>query len=235
MIDQGLLWSMAAMAVAVWITLAIAPPRTTDRRSLVDASIVPVLLGLLGGRVVAMLLDDPRGLGRPADILVLRGGVEFWPAVAIGVVLACVASRREPRSGFAALADSAPAALAGYAAYEAACVARSGCFGPASRLGLSPPGLMSPMVPVGLVVAIAVVGLAAAVRRQTLRDAFGGIVLAVGGLALIRAVASIWLPKIGDGLTRQHVESLLVLIAASFVVPAGWVHRRRSRPREKVA
>jgi prolipoprotein diacylglyceryltransferase len=115
-IDQGLLWSMAVMAVAVWLTLATAPPRTTNRRNLLDSAIGPALLGLLVGRVVAMLLEDPRSLAPPADILVLRGGVELWPAVSVGVIAGFVATRRDRRNGWAALADAAPSCLVGYAA-----------------------------------------------------------------------------------------------------------------------
>lgn len=234
MIDQGLLWSMAVMAVAVWLTLAIAPPRTTKRRNLLDSSIGPALLGLLVGRVAAMLLEDPRSLARPADILVLRGGVELWPAVSIGVVAGFAATRRDGRNGWAALADSAPTALVGYASYEAGCLARSGCFGPVSKIGLIPPGLTSAMVPVGLLMAIAIVALAAAVRRHTLHDDFGGVALAIGGLALVRSVASIWLPKIGNGPTRQHVESVLVIVVATSAALARWVYRRRTTPIEAV-
>jgi hypothetical protein len=234
-IDQGLLWSMAVMAVAVSLTLALAPPRTTNRRNLLDSAIGPALLGLLVGRVVAMLLEDPGSLTRPADILVLRGGVELWPAVSIGVIAGFVATRRDGRNGWAALADAAPSCLVGYAAYEGACLARSGCFGPMSKIGLIPPGLTSAMVPVGLLVAVAVVVLAAAVRRHTLRDDFGGVALAIGWLALVRSVASIWLPKISNGPTRQHVESALVLVVTISVALARWVHRRWTTSVEAVA
>ena len=223
------------MVVAVWLTLAIAPPRTTNRRNLLDSSIGPAILGLLAGRVVAMLLEDPRSLARPADILVLRGGVELWPAVSMGVVAGFLATRRDGRNEWAALADSAPSALVAYASYEAACLARSGCFGPVSKIGLIPPGLTSAMVPVGLVVAIAIVALAAAVRQRTLSDGFGGVALAIGGLALVRSLASIWLPKIGNGPTRQHVESVVVLVASASLALARWVYRRWTTPVESVA
>lgn len=235
MIDQGLLWSMAVMAVAVSLTLAIAPPRTTSRRDLLDSSIGPALLGLLVGRVVAMLLEDPRSLARPADVLVLRGGVELWPAAAIGVVAGFVATRRDRRDGWAALADAAPAALVGYASYEAACLARSGCFGPVSRIGLTPPGLNSAMVPVGVLVAIGIVALAAAVRWRTRRDDVCGVALAIGGLALVRSTASIWLPKIGNGPTRQQVESVLVFVVTTAAALARWVYRRWTSPIEALA
>ncbi len=235
MIDDGLLWSVALIIAAVALTLAVAPPRTRDRRGLVDAALGPAMIGLLAGRVAAMLLEDPRSISRPTDILVLRGGVELWPAVAVGVTAGLITARRAGRSGTRALADSAPAALVSYAAYEAACLARSGCFGPSNRIGLTPPGLTTPVIPVGLLVAIAMVGVAIAVRRRTLHDSVGGLALAVAGLALVRSVASVWLPKIGTGLTRQHRESVLVLAIALPSIMVQWAYRRRATPIEAIA
>src|SRR3546814_15291846 len=58
------------------------------------------------------------------------------------------------------------------------------------------------------------------------------VLLAVGGLALIRSVAAFWLPRIGSGLTRSHVESLT--ITAAVVVAAGAMLLRRYLRRRRI-
>jgi prolipoprotein diacylglyceryltransferase len=223
---------MALIAGAVTLTLAIAPPRTSDRRSMADAALGPAIIGLLAGRVTAILLDDPHSLTRPADILLLRGGVELWPGIAVGFAAAIVMAQRAGQSVGARLADAAPAALVAYAAYEAGCLLRSGCFGPSSRVGLAPQGLSTTVIPIGLFVAIAAVGVATMVRRCFWRDSITAIGFAVVGLALIRAVAAIWLPKIGAGLTRQHLESIFVLGGASLAMASRWVYHHLVRTRD---
>lgn len=54
------------------------------------------------------------------------------------------------------------------------------------------------------------------------------VVVALLSIAIIRSIASIWLPHIGNGLTRQHRTSIAVGIIAviAFVV----IRRRRLRP-----
>jgi hypothetical protein len=42
------------------------------------------------------------------------------------------------------------------------------------------------------------------------------VVGSVAGFAIVRAVASFWLPALGDGLTRPHRESLVVAVLAVF-------------------
>ena len=70
------------------------------------------------------------------------------------------------------------------------------------------------MFPISLVVAAAAAGAAVVVRRWHRRGLPDLQVIGVALLALaaIRSVASIWLPHIGDGLTRQHRTSIAVAI-----------------------
>jgi hypothetical protein len=230
MIDTGLLLSIALVVGAVAASIRLAPPRTSDRRDLVDAALVPAMMGLLAGRLAAIVLGDPNSLTRPADILVLRGGVEFWPGLAVALLVMMWASRQSLPALPARLADGAPYALVAYAAYEAACLVRSGCFGPSTTIGLVPRGIASRMFPVGLVVAVAAVGLAGVVRRSARRDSITRCALAIGGLATIRTVASVWLPKIGSGPSRQHVESMAVAAGVVMFVVGRALASRFTRP-----
>lgn len=231
MIDGDLLASLVLIAAALGVVIAVAPPRTGDRASLFDVALWPVMAGVLAGRVTAAALDDPHALSRPGDLLVLRGGVEFWAGVATAAAVGVWSARRARQSAVARLADVAPYALVAYAAYEAGCLVRAGCFGPRSAIGLVPPGLSATVAPVGLFVAAAAVGLAIVARRVAPRYGGNAIAISVLGLAVIRAVASIWLPKIRSGPTRQHLESIVVAVAAGVVLSARWLYRSRASSR----
>lgn len=230
MIDQGLVFSLIVIALTVAAVARLAPPRTMPPSALFDAGVVAGLGGVLTGRAVALLLDDPSGLTRLSDFVILRGGVEFWPGLAAGVSIVVVGARRDGIPVIARLADLAPYGLATYAVYEATCVARDGCFGPRSPFGLRPAGIGSRQFPVAVVVALAVAALAVAARRRARLNATSGLLLAVGGLASVRSVAAIWLPRIGNGPTRQHLESIVVMLATAGVALIVSLARARRLP-----
>jgi hypothetical protein len=218
MIDRGLALSMALIGAMVWLTGRVAPPKAVERDQLFDALAAPVLLGLLVGRLVAMALSDLRGLAQVRDVLIIRGGVEFWPAVAVGTLVAARKARRDGLRPSLRVVDLAPFVLVGMATYDATCLVREGCFGPTASIGLAPPGVASTMVPVGLLTAAALLGLAAAAHRWGRRRSQVALAAIVTFVAAERAVASIWLPRFGPGPTRQHVESVVVAVIAS-----GWL------------
>jgi hypothetical protein len=236
MIDQGLVLTVVAMAAVVGVVIHLAPPRTLPAAGVFDATVWALLGGLLAGRVVAMALDDPSGLTRVGDIVILRGGVEFWPGLAVGSGIAALTARGETPV-LTRLADLAPYGLAAYAVYEAACVVRDGCFGPASPLGLRPGGVGEPQFPVALVVALVVVPVGVAVRHLGLRSPSNALLAAVGGLAAVLWVAAFWLPRIGSGPTRQQTTSLVVVLsvclgaaALRWVRPTGSFAGQRAGP-----
>src|SRR3546814_9207789 len=75
---------------------------------------------------------------------------------------------------------------------------RDGCYGPVSSLGLTPDGLADRHFPIGMAVGVAVAALALGVRHLRAAPAGDRLLLAIGGLAAIRAVAAVWLPHLGD-------------------------------------
>lgn len=220
MFDLGLL----ATGVVIWAVLAAAarwaPTSTFRRDEIIDRLYLPAFTGLLVGRIVAVVVDDPTSLRSIRALIVIRGGVEFWPAVAAALAMIAWSLRRARREVVVGLAELAPFLLWAYAAYEAACVLRGGCYGPASDIGLIPDGLQTRQLPIGLLLALAVTGLSFALRQLWSLTPGAKLLLAVGGLALIRSTAAFWLPRLGPGLTRPHLESLAITAAAILVALA---------------
>lgn len=186
------------------------------RIGFLDVVFGPAALGLLVGRVAALLIDDRRALLRLSDVLVIRSGVEFWPALGAAVAWSVWRAHRDGVRPAVRLAELAPLGMVGYATYEAGCVWRDGCFGPKSPLGLRPDGITSRMLPIGILVAASVVVLALVLRFVASRISSLELLLgAVGAVAGVRAVASFWLPHLGDGITRQHRSSIAIAFVAT--------------------
>jgi hypothetical protein len=218
--DYRLLLSIAAMLAIPSLFVRPWPPQPRGW-NLLDRTGGALLVGLAVARLTALAIDDPGSLTRIPDLLVIRSGVEFWPGVVAGAGSLWLSARRERTSPAAVFAVVAPAAIVAWATYEAMCLVRDGCPGPISSIGLRPRGLVERQFPVALLEATA--GLLAAfllerARRRGLADV-DAVLLAIGSIALIRSVASFWLPKVGDGLTRQHTTSILVacLVAVAMV------------------
>lgn len=234
MIDYRLLGSIVA-AIAAPALLARAwrlPPRASGM-GFVDLVTVPALMGTLVGRTVALALDDPGSLRRVADFLVVRSGVEFWPGAAGAAAVVAYRAWRAGDPCLARLAEIIPLAMVGYATFEASCMLRDGCLGPFTSFGLRPPGMTVRMFPVALVMAAAVAVAAVGVRTVAARGMGPLIVVLIGVLAVavVRSVGSIWLPRIGDGLTRAHRTSIMVAVAAAGSLIAAATTRATSRAR----
>ena len=208
-ITGGMIWA-GLSAAARWAPVAHHP-----RAEIMESLYWPLLAGLLASRVSAVALDDPASLTSIRALLVVRGGVEFWAGVAVFAAVLFNSTRRRHRQDWGtAVAELAPFAMWVYAAYEASCIYRDGCYGPSSSVGLVPHGLDDRQVPVGLLVGVAVVGLGILVRHLRGASPAQRLLLGLAGVAVTRSVASVWLPRLGDGPTRQHLESIAVAVAA---------------------
>ena len=230
MIDVGLLASIAIVLIVPSVFVAVWPTAAAPA-GLLDTAGGGLIVGLVVGRLVAVAIDDPGSLSRLNDLMIIRSGVEFWPGVAAGLVWISFRSAREHVAPAQRLAALAVPALVAWACYEAACLVRDGCPGPLSPVGLRPAGLLERMFPIGLVAAVTAAGSAMALRRLHRRGmpSLQVVALALAALATIRSVASIWLPRIGDGLTRQHQTSIAVAVVAAGVLSVLRVQAQRQR------
>ena len=216
MIDFGL---VASLIVAVGLPALLATRwRDTGEpgSNFLDDVIGPLAAGVVAGRLVTLSLDDPTSIGSLSDMVVIRSGVEFWPGALAAAGVVSWQAKRAGVSPMTRWAEFAPLALLGYAAYEATCVFRDGCLGPVSGIGLRPPGVQATMLPIGWFMAAgALTGAVLVYRlRRSARPAVV-VAVAVGFVAAVRSVGSVWLPHIGDGLTRPHQTSVVVVVLAA--------------------
>lgn len=221
MIDVGLLATIVIVLIVP--SVFVRPwPSSAAASGVIDVSIGAMFVGLAVGRLTAVALDDPGSLTSLSDLMIIRSGVEFWPGVAAGLAWIAFCARHDEVAPLRRLAAITAPALVAWACYEATCVLRDGCPGPLSSIGLRPDGLVERMFPIGLVVAAAAGGAAMVGRRWHRRGMpdVEVVVVALLSIAIIRSIASIWLPHIGNGLTRQHRTSIAVGIIAgiAFVV-----------------
>lgn len=213
--DTGLLLTMLIVVGGVQLVLRVAPPAAVDRAQLVELFWTPVLVGLIGARLVFVLLDHPASVIRIRDLMVVRGGMEFWAGVALVLVWVLAGARRsvDRFEAMVKLAAAVPYLLIGVALYEASCLVRDGCLGPVATVGLVPRGLDSTMVPVGLLVAGALSLAAVVLRRARTLASEQTVLWAFVGLGGVRLVASWFLPAFGP--SRVERESLLVFVLAA--------------------
>ncbi len=68
--------------------------------------------------------------------------------------------------------------------------------------------------------AAALIAAAVAARALTTRVRSPALVVAAATVAVagVRSIGSIWLPHVGDGLTRQHVTSIVIAATAGVVL-----------------
>ncbi len=132
LLGAALLAALAAYGVLWWE--ATRGNAADCSRDVWDTMVAAAVTGLVVGRLAAMVLAGTNPVARPADFLVIRGGVDpVWATVGALAAFGWLA-RREP----GALGDAAAAAaLAGLAAWHAGCLVRDGaaaCLGTVSDL-----------------------------------------------------------------------------------------------------
>ena len=212
MIDLGLLVSLAIVVTVPALLVRPWPPDALIG-GVLDASLGALAAGVVVGRLTSLAIDDPGSLTSLSDLLIIRSGVEFWAGAAVGLGWLAFAARRDKVSATLRIAALAPAGLVAWACYEATCLVRDGCPGPASALGLRPDGLTTRVLPIGVLVAAAAAASAYGLGRLHRNGTPSAQIalLSIATVAAIRSFASIWLPHIGRDLTRQHRESIGVL------------------------
>lgn len=239
MIDLGLAVSLVAMLAVPALLAHRSQLHTIPTGRLVDVALPALALGLVVGRLAFMATAGSGSL-RIGDVVVVRAGVEFWPAVGSGVLVLALMARRRRVSPLRHLAELAPFALLASATYEALCLVRDGCFGPASPIGLVPSGMATRQFPVGLLVAAVLTSLALLLRQAWTLGPGPLLITAFAGVSLVRVVSGWWLPHLGDGMSRQQAQSagvlvLMGLVGAGLVLRQRLHHRRNATPSGPIA
>lgn len=94
-----------------------------------DRAIAATVIGVLAGRVVAMVLDGVSPISQ--DLLIIRGGVDTVGATIAAIAAVAWRGRRDVTT---ALDGLAAAALVGLAGWHAGCLVRDSCLGTATDL-----------------------------------------------------------------------------------------------------
>ncbi|GIU92263.1 MAG: hypothetical protein KatS3mg011_1169 [Acidimicrobiia bacterium] len=129
--EFGLLGAALVGVGATWVAIRLIGTTRPLPADLFDRMLGAGLVGLVTGRLAAMISQGVNPLSVPGDVIVVRGGVDtVWASVASVAALAW-SLRRDLWRGLDA---AAPPALFGLAGWHAGCLLRSDCLGAATDL-----------------------------------------------------------------------------------------------------
>lgn len=193
----------AAAAGMLWLEAGRTNPAGPEVR-LGDRALAATLAGVLAGRLAAMVAGGTNPLTHPADIVIVRAGVDTGAASLAALTVLALLSRR---SLWAAADGLAPAALAGLAGWHLSGMFRSAWLGTPSDLpwAFAQSGSTVTRHPVEVYAALALLAGAVALHLWKRRPPRPGIVAAT---ALVVAAA-----------TRLGSEPLRIGLGSG---PYGW-------------
>lgn len=193
-----LLWAALTAVAMGWLGLRIWGRRVPEHSF--DRLLGATATGLVAGRLTAMIVQGVNPITSPADILIVRGGVDTGVAAVVFTATLLWATRSSPH----AVDALAPATLLAVAGWHAGCLWRGACLGTVSELpwawGL--PGSGVTRHPVEIYAAVALGGAAWLVSR-------------LGWRPWLRAGAAL----AAVSLTRLGTEPLRPTITGG---PVGW-------------
>ena len=210
-----LLW-----AAATGVGMALIMARTEKRLGLIptetdglgDLILGAAVTGLITGRLAAMLLSGTSPLTHPADILIVRSGVDTGFASLGALTFVTLTSRRHLTGAFDALA---PAVLAGLAGWHAGCLYRGACLGTTSSLpwAIAQPGSAVTRHPVEIYAALLFLGAGLLLLwwlRRGIRSA--GVVgaTALGIAGAIRLATESLRPSLGSGPIGWYLAAIVI-------------------------
>lgn len=216
--EFSLLWAALTAAAAIWLGTKIwgedLPKDPTDRL------LAAALLGLVTGRLVAMVAQGVNPLTNPMDFIIVRGGVSTQAAT-VGAVGWLIWSSRRELSDVDAIA---PVALLGLAGWHAGCLWRGTCLGTATDLpwAWSSPNSEIMRHPVELYAAVLLV-IAAFLVARLRRKLFLRSGVALAAAALVRLITEPLRPSLDGGPVGWY--ALGVVLGAGIVVIGGRIGR----------
>lgn len=182
-----------------------------EAADMLDDLLVSATIGLIGGRVVEMLSQGLNPVTNPADLLIVRGGVNTPAAAGIAILAFYFISGRRMRN----LDKAAPAVLLGLGGWQLGCLWRGACLGTAADLPWtwSEVGSTIDRHPVELYAAVGFVAVAwLASRVDGRRGTRAGLALA--SAAGIRLVTEPLRLSITGGPVAWYVVGLLIGLIA---------------------
>lgn len=216
--EFSLLWAALTAAAAIWAGTKIWQKDLPQNHA--DRLLSAALIGLVTGRLVAMLAQGVNPITNPMDFIIVRGGVST-PAATVGAVGWLIWSSRRKLSDVDIMA---PVALLGLAGWHAGCLWRSTCLGTATNLpwAWSSPNSEIMRHPVELYAAVLLVFAALLVARLPAR-LFLRSGVALAGAALVRLVTEPLRPSLGGGPVGWY--ALGVLLGVAIVLAGGRIER----------
>lgn len=209
-----LLWAALTAVGFGWIGLRIWRERLPEHAT--DRLITATLLGLVAGRLTAMIIQGINPVTSPGDIIIVRGGVDTGVAASVFIASLLWGTRRTP----SAIDAMAPAILLAMAGWHAGCIWRDACLGSATDLpwAWSQAGSAVTRHPVELYAALGLALGAYVVSRLGWRPwlrAGAGLALASG----IRLATEPLRPSITGGPVWWYVAGMVVGVLAMVLGP----------------
>lgn len=217
-----LLWAALTAVALGWLGLRIWSEHLPDRAS--DLLVTATLLGLVAGRLTAMIIQGVNPLTNPGDIIIVRGGVDTGVAALVFIGSLLWGTRRTP----GAIDAMAPAILLALSGWHGGCVWRGACLGTVSDLpwAWAQPGSEVTRHPVEIYAALALAAAAFLVSKLGWRPwlrAGTGLALA----SAIRLATEPLRPSITGGPVSWYVAGLAVGLLA--VLLGGTLPTRNAR------
>lgn len=209
-----LLWAALTGVAFAYLGTRIWSERLPDHPT--DRMVGAAAVGLLAGRLTAMILQGINPLTNPGDILIVRGGVHTG-AAAIGAIVTFLWAVKWRLPYLDAVA---PAALFGLAGWHAGCLWRGACLGTSSELiwAWTEPGSTVTRHPVELYAALGLVLAAWLVSRLPWRLLTrAGAALALAGL--VRLATEPMRPSITGGPVWWYAGAIAFGILAIWLGP----------------
>jgi prolipoprotein diacylglyceryltransferase len=127
-VEFTLLWAALTGVAALWLGVRFWAGGDSD--SLFDNLLLAVGVGLLGGRVTAMVGQGLNPVTNIGDLVIVRGGVSTVAATVFAIGPLYLSTGRR----ISVLDRAAPTALLGLAGWHLGCLWRSACLGTSSNL-----------------------------------------------------------------------------------------------------
>lgn len=218
--------ALTTMLARWWWPDGLDPPGST----LADHATIPIVCGVVAARVSTLLFDHPGGLVNLREVMIIRGGTDFWIGVAAGVA-AIGLTVRDRHAVFKRLALTAPFGLIAYGLYHVGCVIQDGCPGPPSSFGLVQNGIDQRVIPVGLIGGVVAVAVGASfMRRQPSTSPIITSAVILGVLVAIRSGVSLATPSLAGIPNRDQVLSLAAAAVAAGLLLYGRLEARHRPP-----